>query len=67
MRCVPAQRLATTLGSAFVNMVMLGAVAAELGEPPLAELQEAAVETLGRKVAADDVRRALAEGYAWLN
>ena len=67
MRCVPAQRLATTLGSAFVNMVMLGAVAAELGEPPLADLQEAAVETLGRKVAADDVRRALSEGYAWLN
>ena len=58
VRCIPAQRLATTLGSAFVNIVMLGAVAAELGEPPLAELQEAAVETLGRKVAADDVRRA---------
>ena len=48
-------------------MVMLGAVAAELGEPPLADLQEAAVETLGRKVAAADVRRALSEGYAWLN
>ena len=67
VRCVPAQRLATTVGSAFVNMVMLGAVAAELGEPPLADLQEAAVETLGRKVAAADVRRALSEGYAWLN
>ena len=67
VRCVPAERLASTLGSAFVNMVMLGAVAAELGEPPLAELQEAAVETLGRKVDADDVRRALSEGYAWLS
>jgi pyruvate ferredoxin oxidoreductase gamma subunit len=67
VRCVPAQRLASNVGSAFVNMVMLGAVAAELGEPPLAELQDAAVETLGRKVEADDVRRALAEGYAWLN
>ena len=44
---------------------MLGAVAAELGEPPLDELQEAAAETLGRKVAAEDVRRALSEGYAW--
>lgn len=65
VRCVPAGRLASTLGSAFVNLVMLGAVAAELGEPPLAGLQEAAVETLGRKVAADDVRRALTEGYAW--
>jgi pyruvate ferredoxin oxidoreductase gamma subunit len=67
VRCVPAQRLAATVGSAFVNMVMLGAVAAELGEPPLAELQEAAVETLGRKVSADDVRSAISEGYAWLN
>ena len=65
VRCVPAQRLATTLGSDFVNMVMLGAVAAELGEPPLADLQDAAVETLGRKVEADGVRRALSEGYAW--
>ena len=67
VRCVPAERLATTLGSDFVNIVMLGAVAAELGEPPLADLQEAAVETLGRKVEADAVRRALSEGYAWLN
>ena len=55
------------LGSGFVNVVMLGAVAAALGEPPLEELQDAAVETLGRKVAADDIRRALAEGYAWLS
>ena len=67
VRCVPAQRLATTLGSEFVNLVMLGAVAAALGEPPLAELQDAAVETLGRKVEANDVRRALSEGYAWLS
>ncbi|HEU0246492.1 MAG TPA: 2-oxoacid:acceptor oxidoreductase family protein [Gaiellaceae bacterium] len=67
VRCVPAQRLATTLGSEFVNLVMLGAVAAELGEPPLAELQDAAVETLGPKVEANDVRRALSEGYAWLS
>ena len=64
VRCVPAQRLA--IGSGFVNMVMLGAVAAELGEPPLADLQEAAVETLGRKVEEDSVRRALSEGYAWV-
>jgi len=67
VRCVPAGRLAATLGSGFVNIVMLGAVAAALGEPPLDELQEAAVETLGRKVAAEDIRRALAEGHAWLN
>jgi pyruvate ferredoxin oxidoreductase gamma subunit len=67
VRCVPAARLASTLGSAFVNLVLLGAVAAELGEPPLDGLQAAAEETLGRKVAAEDVRRALAEGYAWLS
>jgi pyruvate ferredoxin oxidoreductase gamma subunit len=67
VRCVPAQRLATTLGSGFVNLVMLGAVAADLGEPPLADLQEAAVETLGRKVEEGDVRLALSEGYAWLS
>jgi pyruvate ferredoxin oxidoreductase gamma subunit len=66
VRCVPAERLAQELDSGFVNIVMLGAVAAELGEPPLADLQEAAVETLGRKVEEDDVRRALSEGYAWV-
>lgn len=67
VRCVPATRLAATLGSAFVNIVMLGAVAAVLGEPTLEQLQDAAVETLGGKIAADDMHRALAEGYAWLN
>ncbi len=66
-RCVPATRLAATLGSGFVNIVMLGAVASALGEPTLEHLQDAAVETLGRKIAADDVHRALAEGYAWLS
>jgi pyruvate ferredoxin oxidoreductase gamma subunit len=67
VRCVPATRLAATLGSGFVNVVMLGAVAAALHEPTLEELQDAAVETLGRKIPAADVQRALAEGYAWLN
>lgn len=67
VRCVPATRLAATLGSGFVNVVMLGAVAAALGEPRLENLQEAAVETLGGKAAADDVQTALAEGHAWLS
>ena len=67
VRCVPATRLAATLGSDFVNIVMLGAVAATLGEPGLGNLQDAAVETLGNKVPAADVRSALAEGYAWLS
>ena len=65
VRCVPAERLAQELGSSFVNVVMLGAVAAEIGEPPLDKLQEAAVETLGRKVDENDVRHAVAKGYAW--
>jgi pyruvate ferredoxin oxidoreductase gamma subunit len=67
VRCIPATRLAAAHGSAFVNVVMLGAVAAALGEPPLAELQQAAVDTLGRKVPAEDVRAAVAEGHAWLS
>ena len=56
VRCVPATRLAAARGSRFVNVVMLGAVAAALGEPSLVELQDAAVETarqegLGRSCA----------------
>ena len=58
VRCVPAAH--------DTNLVMLGAVAAALGEPPLADLQDAATETLGKKVAADDIRSAIAEGYACL-
>lgn len=65
VRCVPATRLASAHGSSFANVVMLGAVARQLGEPPLAGLQEAAVELLGRKASADAVRAAVAEGYGW--
>jgi pyruvate ferredoxin oxidoreductase gamma subunit len=65
VRCVPATRLASSLGSGFVNLVVLGAVARTLGTPPLDDLTEAATQTLGRKVAASDVAHALAEGYAW--
>jgi pyruvate ferredoxin oxidoreductase gamma subunit len=65
VRCIPAARLAAERGSSFANVVMVGAVAATLGEPPLADLQEAAVELLGRKVPADAVRAAVAEGYGW--
>jgi pyruvate ferredoxin oxidoreductase gamma subunit len=65
VRCVPATRLAECAGSAFANVVMLGAVAAALGEPKLEQLQEAAIETLGAKVDAGELRRALEEGYAW--
>jgi pyruvate ferredoxin oxidoreductase gamma subunit len=65
VRCVPASRLAAGLGSDFVNVVMLGAVAAALGEPALEPLQDAAAETLGRKADVDAVHRALEEGFAW--
>ncbi|HVU79137.1 MAG TPA: 2-oxoacid:acceptor oxidoreductase family protein [Gaiellaceae bacterium] len=45
------------------NLRMLGAVAAELGEPPLPELERAVVELLGGKAPADELRAAVAEGY----
>jgi pyruvate ferredoxin oxidoreductase gamma subunit len=57
VRCVPAARHA--------NLAMLGAVAAALGEP-VAPVQDAAVSTLGRKLGADEIRAAVAEGYACL-
>jgi pyruvate ferredoxin oxidoreductase gamma subunit len=63
--CIPATRLAAERGSGFVNLVMLGAVAAALREPPLPNVQEAAAQTLGRKADSDEVRAAVAEGYAW--
>ena len=65
VRCVPATRLAAERGSGFANIVMLGAVAAALGEPPLECLQDAAADQLGRKVSPDAVRAAVREGYEW--
>ena len=64
VRCVPADRLADTR---YVNLVMLGAAAAALGQPALASLEEAAVETLGRKADVERLRSALAEGYGCLS
>jgi pyruvate ferredoxin oxidoreductase gamma subunit len=65
VRCVPAGRLASERGSGFVNLIMVGAAGAALGEPALGELQDAAVELLGRKTDANAVREAVAEGYRW--
>jgi len=48
----------------FANVTMLGAVAAALGEPPLEAIQDAAVEVLGSKADPDELRAAVAEGYA---
>jgi pyruvate ferredoxin oxidoreductase gamma subunit len=50
-------------GSRFVNLTMLGALAAALGEPPLGKLTEAAKHALGRKVDPDAIRTAVAAGY----
>jgi len=63
--CVPASPLAEARGTKFANAVMVGAAGAALGQPPLSELQDAAVELLGRKVDADAVREAVAEGHRW--
>ena len=67
VKCVPATRLAAERGSGFANVVMLGAVAALLGEPSLERLEEAAAEQLSRKAAADDVRAAVRTGWQWLS
>jgi hypothetical protein len=50
-----------------VNLVMVGALAAALGEPSLEAVGDAAVELLGRKVAAADIRDAVGEGFACLS
>jgi len=63
--CIPASALAASTGSSFANVVMVGAVAAALGEPSLDELQAAATDLLGAKTSAEAVRAALAEGYTW--
>jgi 2-oxoacid:acceptor oxidoreductase gamma subunit (pyruvate/2-ketoisovalerate family) len=65
VRCVPADRLAAASGARFANVVMLGAVAAVLGEPPLEQLEEAAVAALGRKSTPDAVLAGVREGFAW--
>jgi pyruvate ferredoxin oxidoreductase gamma subunit len=65
--CVPATRIAAEQGSSFGNIVMVGAVAAALGEPSLEQVQEAAVELLGKKLPPESVRTAVAEGYRCLN
>ena len=58
--CIPAARIAPD----SVNLVMLGALAAALGEPSLESLAEAAVEVLGRKADPAALRSALDRGYA---
>jgi Pyruvate/2-oxoacid:ferredoxin oxidoreductase gamma subunit len=57
---VPAARLAGD--SKFVNLVLVGALAAALGDP-LEKVVAAAIDVLGAKVPPEEIRRAVEEGY----
>lgn len=59
--CIDATRLAAEHGLKFANVVMLGAVAAALGEPPLEPLLDAVSRLLGRKGA--DPQPGVVAGY----
>jgi pyruvate ferredoxin oxidoreductase gamma subunit len=65
--CVPATRLAAAGGSGFANVVMLGAVAAALGVPPIEFVEDAAAEQLAKKAPPDQVRAAVRRGYECLS
>jgi pyruvate ferredoxin oxidoreductase gamma subunit len=65
--CVPATRLAAARGSKFANLVMVGALAATLHEPPAAAVADAAAELLGKKASAEDIAEAVREGYECLS
>lgn len=58
--CVPGDALAAAVGARYANVVLLGALAGALGEPPLEALVEAARELLGRKLAEDGLTATLA-------
>jgi pyruvate ferredoxin oxidoreductase gamma subunit len=62
---VPATRLASAHGSSFANLVMVGALAATLGEPDADLVAGAAVELLGRKADPERIREAVLEGWRW--
>ena len=49
-----------------MNLVLVGALAAALGDPVDA-VADAAVELLGKKVAPDEIRTAVRKGYACLS
>jgi pyruvate ferredoxin oxidoreductase gamma subunit len=65
--CVPATRMAEQRGSKFANLIMVGALAAALHEPPVTAVADAAVDLLGKKVTAEDARDAVMEGYRCLS
>jgi pyruvate ferredoxin oxidoreductase gamma subunit len=47
----------------MANVEMLGTVAAQLGEPPIEAVQDAAAEILGGKIPAAELRAAVSKGY----
>jgi pyruvate ferredoxin oxidoreductase gamma subunit len=65
--CVPASRLADQSGSKYANLIMVGALAAAVGEPPVGYVADAAVELLGKKVPPEEVRDAVLTGYRCLS
>lgn len=48
--CVPADAIAAAAGVRFANSIMVGAVAAAIGEPPLEDVLAAADALLGKKL-----------------
>jgi pyruvate ferredoxin oxidoreductase gamma subunit len=64
---VPASQIAADTGARFANVVMLGAVAAAIGEPPLEVLEAEACRQLGAKTPPEAVRAAVREGYRCLS
>jgi Pyruvate/2-oxoacid:ferredoxin oxidoreductase gamma subunit len=54
-------------GSKFANLIMVGALAAAVGEPPVEFVADAAADLLGKKVPPEDVRTAVTEGYLCLS
>jgi pyruvate ferredoxin oxidoreductase gamma subunit len=64
---VPAAQLAEKAGTKYVNLVMAGAMAAALQQPPLEAVEDAAIELLGAKVDAAAAGAAVREGYRWLS
>jgi pyruvate ferredoxin oxidoreductase gamma subunit len=64
--CIAGTAIAAGRGSNYVNLVMLGALAAALGEPPLEDVLAVAREHFRRKLlspALDEVVATIAEGH----
>ena len=68
---VPAElsglRVACVPVAANVNVAMLGAIAAALGEPPVEDVADSVCEVLGRKADTATLRAAVEEGWACLS